>query len=311
MTPDRHDIKVAVLTGGVGEERQISLLSGQTIAEGLNQAGFSVITADITPDDLSILDDKSIMVFFPALHGKFGEDGQLQRILEQRACAYTGCGPEASRIGFDKVLSKQAFIKAGVDVPHDLVISSKDDLEGLAAGIAKLGEKVVVKPVRQGSSVGVEIVSGPENAARKAAQCLEKYGQTMVEQFIAGREVTVGIVMDRVLPIVEIKSAGTFYDYNAKYEAEDTQYLFDTIIDKALVERINRTGQLCCNAIGARHISRVDMILDDSSRVYVLEINTLPGFTSHSLVPKAAAKTGMGIADVCAMMVEDALNNAN
>lgn len=311
MTRDRHDIKVAVLTGGVGEERQISLLSGQTIADGLTQAGFSVVTADITPDNLSILDDESIDVFFPALHGKFGEDGRLQQILQQRRAAYTGCGPEASEIGFDKVLSKQAFVKAGVKVPQDVIISSKADLGDLAGRIAKLGEKVVVKPVRQGSSVGVEIVIGPENAASKAAQCFEKFGQTMIEQFIPGREITVGIVMNRILPIVEIKTAGTFYDYNAKYEAEDTQYLFDTISDNALVERINQTGLLCCNAIGTRHISRVDMILDDSCEIYVLEINTLPGFTSHSLVPKAAAKTGLDIADVCAMMVEDALNNAN
>ena len=181
--------------GGIGQEREVSLQSGACVADALRQAGVDVIAADITPDDMAVLDNKSIDVFFIALHGKFGEDGQLQQILEDKSLVYTGSGPVASRTAFDKIASKRAFESAGVKTAPMIEITSKTDFSKLAGEIKKLGKKYVVKPVRQGSSVGVSILDDAEAAAKAAQKCLADYGDSMVEKFIAGRELTVGVLV--------------------------------------------------------------------------------------------------------------------
>lgn len=303
------DIKVAVLAGGVGQERPVSLQSGQNIAAAIGNAGLKVITSDITPDDMSILDDASIDVFFLALHGMFGEDGQLQEILESRGLVYTGSGPKASRDAFDKVISKEAFAAAGVPLPRHICVTGDDDRDKLASQLAKIGDTFVVKPIKQGSSVGVEIIDGCAAAVESAIKCFDSFGNCMIEEFISGKEITVGILNGRTLPITEIKSAVGFYDYQAKYIDDTTQYLFDTIKENELIEEINRTALACYNSLGCRHQSRVDMILADDAIAYVLEINTLPGFTSHSLLPMAAKKAGISASRLCLEIIEAALQS--
>jgi len=303
------DIKVAVLAGGIGSERQVSLQSGENIAAAIRDGGVSVITSDITPDDMSILDDNSIDVFFLALHGEFGEDGQLQEILESRNLVYTGSGPKASRDAFDKIVSKEAFAKAGVILPRHICVDTADTPEKLADKLAKIGDTFVVKPIRQGSSVGVDILCGCDSAARSAMKCYEKFGNCMIEEFISGKEITVGILNNRTLPITEIRSAVGFYDYEAKYIDDTTEYLFDTIKETELIEQINNSALACYNSLGCRHQSRVDMILTEDGVPYVLEINTLPGFTSHSLLPMAAKKAGMSASQLCIEIIEAALNS--
>lgn len=302
------DLKVAVLMGGIGHEREVSLISGANIAEAVRQSGFETVEADITPYDMSILDDKSIDVFFLALHGEFGEDGQIQQILEEKKLTYTGSARTASNNAFDKVISKEIFAKAGIDVPRHILFTKDTTPDALEQWLAKIGGKVVVKPIRQGSSVGVEIVEGKEITLKAATGCLGRFGDCMVEEHLDGREVTVGIVNGIALPVTEIRSKSDFYDYEAKYLVDSTEYLFDTIDDEKLVRKLQDISIKCFNALNCRHLARVDMILV-GDKPYVLELNTLPGFTSHSLLPMAANKAGTSTADLCREIIEAAITS--
>ena len=299
--------KVAVLMGGIGSERQVSIQSGTSVANALKQAGFEVVEADITPDNLGIIEDKNIDIFFPALHGEFGEDGQLQQILEDKTLLYTGSGPQASRTAFDKIESKKLFSKAGVSTPKSIEFDDNTEIEQLL----ELGDKYVIKPVREGSSVGVCIVSSPKDAFEEAQKTLAEFGDCMIEEFIEGREITVGILCDEPLPIIEIKAQSGFYNYHAKYVDEQTQYLFDTIGDPNIAASIIQAAIDCYEALGCQHFARVDFILSNENIPYALEINTIPGFTSHSLLPKAAAKAGFSMSDLCEKIIETAKFSEN
>jgi len=305
---DSNDsIKVAVLMGGIGSERQVSLESGRCVCEGLEEAGFEVVGVDVGPERLEILDDETVDVFFPALHGEFGEDGQLQQILEDRSLRYAGSGPEASRLAFDKLAAKEVFQQVGVATARAIQVGDVKQLEGLSTKLADFADKYVIKPIRQGSSVGVSIVEDPDEAVVVLEKTLERFGQCLVEQYIAGREVTVGILGDRALPIIEIRPVEGFYDYQAKYIDERTEYLFDTIAEPAVVNHLQQAALRCFRALGCRHFGRVDFILGQDSCAYALEVNTIPGFTKHSLLPKAAAKAGLSMSQLCARIVRQAL----
>ena len=167
----------------------------------------------------------------------------------------------------------------------------------------------MVKPVRQGSTIGVTIVDNPRSALTEARKCSAKFGDCMIEEYIPGREITVGVLLGRALPIIEIQSKTGFYDYHAKYIDDRTQFLFDTIDDPALIEKIEAAAIDCFNALGLRHFARVDFILSADGTVYTLEVNSIPGLTSHSLLPKAAAKTGLSMSDLCIKIIEAALEN--
>jgi len=305
----RSKLKVAVLAGGIGFERDISLQSGRCVAEALKEAGFEVSTADIRPDNLDILNDKSIDVFFPALHGKFGEDGQLQQILEDRSLTYAGSGPEASKAAFDKMASKKLFEQAGLATPAAVEFGPETDISLLEEQLQDFAHKYVVKPVRQGSSVGVSIVSTPHEAVDAARETFSEFGDCMIEEFVPGTEVTVGILHGRPLPIIEVRVKNSFYDYHAKYVDEQTEYLFDTITDTAIAANLSRAAVDCFNALGCRHFARVDFLLSDEKIAYALEANTIPGFTSHSLLPKAALKAGLSMSDLCSNIVEAAYSS--
>jgi len=297
---------VAVLTGGIGEEREISIQSGNCVADTLQQAGLDVVRADIQPDKLDILENPDIDVFFIALHGQFGEDGQLQQILEDKALIYTGSGPEASRIAFDKRDSKQAFAKAGIDVPPAIEFDPQADETQIERQLRQMADAYVVKPRRQGSSVGISIVSSTRQAVGAAQRTYAQFHECIIEKFIAGREITVGIVQDRALPIIEVVSKTGFYDYQAKYIDERTEFLFNTIGDPMLVAKIQQAALTCFHALGCRHFARVDFILSEDNTPYALELNTIPGFTTHSLLPKAAAKAGISMSHLCLKIVKAA-----
>ena len=309
MDIERNKLKVAVLAGGIGAERQISLQSGKSVAEALKQAGFEVVTADIRPDNLEILDDDSIDVFFPALHGIFGEDGRLQQILEDRSLLYAGCGPAASKAAFGKIASKKLFEQAGVATPTAIEIGPETDISLLEEQLRDFANKYVIKPIRQGSSVGVSIVSTPHEAAVTARETFSEYGDCMIEEFVPGTELTVGILHGRPLPIIEVRTQGGFYDFHAKYLDEKTEYLFDTITDTAMAANVSRAAVECFGALGCRHFARIDFILSGEKIAYALEANTIPGFTSHSLLPKAAAKAGLSMSDLCTEIVEAAYSD--
>jgi len=302
-------LAVAVLMGGIGEERDISIQSGTCVAQALEQAGLNVVTADIQPSNLHILDSSDIDVFFLALHGRFGEDGQLQQILEDKALIYTGSSPKASRLAFDKMASKRLFARAGVTVPPAVEFNPTFGIEQLEGQLQRLGGTYVVKPIRQGSSVGISIVTEPRQAIAAAQKTCSEFGDCMIEKFIPGREVTVGILQDQALPIIEIRSKTGFYDYQAKYIDERTEYLFDTIDDAVVSAKIKTAALDCFNALGCRHFARVDFILSQDNIPYALEVNTIPGFTVHSLLPKAAAKTGISMSELCVKIVESAYSS--
>jgi D-alanine-D-alanine ligase len=299
-------LKVAVLTGGIGAERDVSLQSGQCVTEALKEAGFRVVTADIRPDELGILQDRSIDIFFPALHGTFGEDGQLQQMLEDRSLLFTGSGSISSKLAFDKMASKELFEVERVDVPKAVEFRPESNVELLHQELYSFSHTYVVKPVREGSSVGVQMVSTPDQALEAAWRIYDRFGDCMIEEFIPGREVTVGILGEQTLPIIEVRTRNDFYDYHAKYIDERTEFLFDTITDPAVAAQISRAAMDCFAAIGCRHFARVDFILSDDGTAYVLELNTIPGFTTHSLLPKAAARAGLSMSDLCANIVEAA-----
>ncbi|MFZ0033687.1 MAG: D-alanine--D-alanine ligase [Sedimentisphaerales bacterium] len=301
-------VKVAVLMGGISRERDISIQSGKCVADALKQAGVNVVLADIRPDHLDILDDKSIDVFFIALHGTFGEDGTLQEILESKNLVYTGSGPKPSRLAFDKWVSKEYFTKVGVPSP-DAILFDPNKGDEIEDTIWRLGQKYVIKPLREGSTIGIAIADNPNQAVAAARKCAAEFGDCMIEEFVPGREITVGVLGKDALPILEIRARGGFYDYQAKYLDDKTEYLFDTINDAALVARIQKSSVDCFNVLGCHGAARVDFILHDEGIPYVLEVNSIPGLTSHSLLPKAAAKTGLSMSDLCIKIIEAALEN--
>ena len=303
-------LKVAVLMGAVGEERQISLASGKCIADALKKTKLlEVIEQDYQPDRPQILDDKSIDVFFLAFHGEFGEGGQMQEICEKKKLVFTGCDSKASRLAFDKIACKKVLQQAKVPVPQAIEIKTAGRLADIDSKLEIMGKKFVIKPVRQGSSVGVQIVEGAQNAKNAAEKCLQQFGDCMLEKFVAGREITVGILENRTLPVIEIKTTRQFYDYDAKYNDDTTQFLFDTIADRLTLRRINDVALKSFNALGCRDFSRVDMILAENIP-YVIEINAIPGFTTHSLLPKAAARAGIDMSQLCLRIVKSALQRA-
>jgi D-alanine-D-alanine ligase len=306
---ENSKLKVAVLMGGIGEERDISIQSGTCVAQALKEASLDVVTADIGPDNLDVLEDTSIDVFFIALHGRFGEDGQLQQIMEDKSLCYTGSGPAASRLAFDKLAAKECFIKAGIMTPKVVRFDSRIKPEHFEQQLLQLGGRFVVKPVRQGSTIGVSIVDDPDSAIAAARECERKFGDCMIEEYIAGREITVGILQHQTLPIIEIRSRTGFYDYNAKYIDNRTEFLFDTVGDSELVAKIEAAALDCFDALGCCHLARVDFILGRDLIPYVLEVNTIPGLTTHSLIPKAAAKVGLSMSQLCMRIIEDAYSS--
>ena len=299
MPPVEELRRIAVLRGGIGREREVSLQSGRCVADALRRGGVEVIESDIRPDDLAVLDRPDVDVFFLALHGQFGEDGQLQEILEDRDLPYTGSDAQASRLAFDKIASKKCFAEAGVAVAPTIAFPAGAVPSEIEDQLHHLGGRFVVKPVCDGSSVGVHICDDPAAALAAARQVTNELGDCMIEPFISGPELTVGVLGRRTLPIIEIRSKTAFYDYHAKYIDDHTEYLFDTVTDQQVRSHIHQLALTCFDAVGCRDFARVDFILAADGTPYVLEINTIPGFTTHSLLPKAAARAGSPMTDLC------------
>lgn len=302
-----NQLKIAVLAGGIGDERDISIQSGKYIAEAIKKTGANVITADITPQNMDVLDNTDIDVFFIALHGKFGEDGQLQQILEDKSLTYTGSGPKASELAFDKTPAKNAFENAGVSTPAAIQFDQNTNLNQLEENLLNFAQKYVIKPQKQGSSVGITITEDIKYAIEAAQQTQKQFGDCIIEKFIPGREITVGIIVRQTLPIIEIKTKNPFYDYHAKYLDDQTEYLFDTIKDPDTISKINSVALDCFDALGCRGFARVDFILADDNTPYCLEVNTIPGFTSHSLLPKAAENAGIPMSSLCEKIIQTAV----
>jgi len=300
-------LRITVLAGGAGSEREVSLESGKAVAGALRRCGHQVATADITPDDTSALDRPEVDIVFIALHGTFGEDGQVQRLCEARGVPYVGSGPEASALAMDKDAAKRAFRRAALATPDWVIVEAAQASQERRGLVDDLALPCVVKPVDGGSSVGITIARDPASRDEAIERLLGNHGRAMVEAFVPGREMTVGVLGDRPLPVVEIIPRREFYDYIAKYQDAGTEYICPAQLPPAVAEHLRAAGLAAHRALGCRDFSRTDFILADDGTAYVLEVNTIPGFTSHSLLPKAAAAAGISFEQLCDRIVQLAL----
>ena len=295
--------KVAVLMGGISAERAVSLKSGNAVLQGLLTAGVDAHGIDFTPQNLAVLDATFDRVFV-VLHGRWGEDGAVQGLLESLTIPYTGSGVLGCALAMDKVRTKQVWQAIGLPTAPFKTIKSKADLDGL---VAELGLPLFMKPAREGSSVGVGKVSSANDLESVWQKTAEFGDDVIAEQFIAGDELTVAILHDQALPIIRMTTANEFYDYEAKYESNDTQYECPANISAALTQQIQSLSLAAFASLGCSGWGRVDLMLDAQGEPLLLEVNTVPGMTDHSLVPMAAAQIGLSFSDLCVSILASTL----
>ena len=295
--------RVAVLKGGISSERAVSLRSGAAIAQGLRDGGYEVEEIDITARIFSI--PAGIEAVFVALHGQFGEDGEIQRMLTDMEMPFTGSGAESSHVSFDKVLTRNRLEQFGIPIPRGELLKNATD--------RTIPLPLVVKPPREGSSVGCYLVF-EEHAWESAFEGAVQYsGVALVEEYIPGRELTVGVVeslspeasaIRQVLPVVEIKPASEWYDFEAKYVTGDTQYVVPAELDTGMAEQLQSIALKTFECLDAEGFGRVDFRLSPEGNPYVLELNAIPGFTATSLLPKAAQAAGIDFSALCCRIME-------
>lgn len=310
MARTAGELRVAVVYGGPGEEREVSLESGEAVAAALEGEGLPVtrVVIDGTLDPFLEAIRRTADVAFLALHGRYGEDGTAQALLDLAGIRYTGSGPEASRAAMEKPLAKRFFQDVGVKTPKYYVVDSacarearRDPHESIIA--RGLDLPVVVKPAASGSSVGVTIVR-EAGALAPALEEAGRYGaRILVEEFVIGREVSVAVLEHETLPVCELVTAREFYDYKAKYEDDETQVVCPADLGPEAARRVCEAALYAFEALRCRDFGRTDVILGEDGTPWVLEVNTIPGFTSHSLVPRAAKAAGLGFGELCARIV--------
>ena len=296
--------RAGVLMYGPSSEKKISLKSGRAVLKALRDSGLNatpvIIKSSSARENIRLIKSKKIDFAFIALHGKFGEDGGIQRILESIKMPYTGSGVKASRLAMDKVLSRKIFSGSGLHVPRSVVLKKGNIKTGR---IEKLGFPVVVKPANHGSSIGLSIVKSPEEVKKAVKLALRYDNRVIVEEYIRGRELTVGIFREKALPVIEIIPKHAFFDYEAKYKKGLTDYIVPARINNKIAAKVKEKALIAHKTLGCFGCSRVDIILDNQDRPFILEINTIPGFTSTSLLPKAAKKAGIDFASLCAGLI--------
>jgi D-alanine-D-alanine ligase len=291
--------KTAVLMGGPGSERDVSLATGHGVSKALRSLGADVVDVDVRDDTFAL--PKDVDLAFITIHGTFGEDGQLQKILEDRGVAYTGDGVKASRTAFDKILSKEKFREHNITTPEWEVIE--------AGQRPTISIPLVVKPARQGSTVGVVIVKNGSELDSALEEAGNYDRKLLVEKFVPGRELTIGVLGDQALPILEIIPKGGFYDFNNKYPFLNPQggggaeHVCPAKIDPTKTKEIQELALRAFRALGLVVYGRVDILLSDSGDPFVLEVNTIPGMTEASLLPEAAAAAGINYIDLCARII--------
>ena len=295
-------LNIVVMLGGPSAEREVSLRTGAGVAKALRSLGH--VVTEIDPKEGTFSLPKKTGVVFLALHGTYGEDGVVQQQLEKIGVPYTGCDSEASRLAFDKVLTKERCIEAGVPTPKFIVVESEKTPWPMG-----WQPPVVVKPVRQGSSVGLQFVERVADWNEALREAFRYDSQLLAEEKIIGRETTVGILAEEALPVVEVCPKSGSYDYRNKYTAGNTDYFCPADFNAETTRAIQDAALGAFRAIGGRDYARVDVMVRATGEPVVLEVNTLPGMTETSLLPKAAAAVGMSYADLCQKMIDLALQH--
>lgn len=293
-------LHITVMLGGPSAEREVSLRSGEKAAGALRSLGYQVSEVDPVNDNWKLPTGTDVV--FLALHGTYGEDGTVQKILEQMGVPFTGCDSEASRIGFDKSLTKQKCVAAGVPTAKFMLLESAN-----TAWPMGWTPPVVLKPVRQGSSVGLQIVERVSDWGKALAESFRYDSQVLMEEKIVGRECTVGILDGEPLPIIEVRVKEGIYDYKTKYTPGTTEHFCPAPFDVRTTGRIQAAALGAFKAIGGRDFSRVDIIVRPNGEPVVLEVNTLPGMTETSSLPRAAAAAGVSYPQLCEKMVQLAM----
>jgi len=296
-------LKIVVMLGGPSAEREVSLRSGAAVAKALRSLGHEVYEVDPINGEFDLPQETDVVLL--ALHGTYGEDGTVQQRLDELGVVYTGCDAEASRVAFDKVLTKRHCLEAGIPTAKFLVVNSAK-----APWPKGWQPPLVVKPVRQGSSVGLQFVERVEDWHPALAGAMKFGSEVLVEEKIIGRECTVGILADEALPVVEVRPKVGSYDYRNKYTTGCTEYFCPALFDAATTRRIQDAALGAFRAVGGRDYGRVDAMVRANGEPVVLEVNTLPGMTETSLLPKAAAAAGLNYAQLCQRMVDLALERA-
>lgn len=285
----RDNIKVGVLMGGWSDEREVSLSSGQAIIDVLVSKGWNVVGIDVTREICESIKRECIDVAFLAMHGCFGEDGTLQGMLELMGIPYTGSNVLASSLAIDKIMTKTIFHALDIPTPDFKIID--EDIK--VSYESPFGYPVVVKPSCQGSTIGVHIVEAEDGLKDAIEDALKHDENIFLEKFIRGRDVTVGIIDKEPLPLIEIIPRSGFYDFFSKYTPGETEYLCPAPIDQELSDHIQKLALSAYNALRCRDFCRVDFRLGDDRSIFCLEVNTIPGMTKTSLLPKAAEKKGI------------------
>ncbi len=296
---------IALLMGGPGSEREVSITSGNAVLEALQQEGFTRVTPVIVDSESPAIPEGTELCY-NIIHGTYGEDGGLQSYLEKLGIPYTGAGSETSRKCFDKVLTKEAIVAAGVPTPASEVITADQ--------MPTIPVPCVIKPPCEGSSVGVQIVKDEADLAAAVAEA-GKYGkELLVEEFIKGKELTVAIFNGEALPVIHICPRSGFYDMNNKYPSlyggAGSDYICPADISEEETKAVQQAALAAYNALNVEVYGRVDVLLTDDGKPYVLEINTIPGMTSASLFPKAAKAVGISFGELCTRIAEISLNQA-
>lgn len=299
--------KVGVLYGGRSAEREVSLMSGQGVYEALLGLGINAHLFDTGRRSLGDLANQGFDRVFVALHGRFGEDGSIQGALELLQIPYTGSGPQACSVAMDKITTKRLWQQQGLPTPRYRVLHSEADLDGL---VQDLGLPLILKAPNEGSTLGLYRVDSQEQLPRAYGQA-RKFDQTILaEQFITGRELTVAVLgegaQSHALPVIEIIAPGGNYDYEHKYFSDETQYICPAHLSQDCARTVQELARTAYRSIGCSGWGRVDIMLDGNEQPWLLEVNTSPGMTGHSLVPMAARAVGISYAELCRQILEDA-----
>lgn len=290
---------VGVLMGGPSAEREISLKSGRAVAAALRQRGVKVVEIGEHTEIKAGVLARRIDVAFIALHGRFGEDGEVQSFLEERGIPYTGSGVEASRLALDKAASRRIFRKSGLPTPPSLVYDAGDRLAPPSFSFP-----VVIKPSLEGSSIGLTIVDSPDKFEAACALAREYDRKIIVEKYIPGEEVTVGVLEGEALPVIKIVPRNPFFDYEAKYTKGKSSFIIPAPLPLPLYREVQQAGLSAHRALGCYAYSRTDIIVSSEGVPYVLEVNTIPGFTETSLFPQAAREAGIEFPELCLKLLD-------
>jgi len=311
--------RIGVLAGGVSAEREVSLRSGNAIYKALTDLGYNAVLIDPSENLCAALKAEGIEIVFIALHGGYGENGAVQGLLEVLGIPYTGSGVLASALAMDKEASKKMFLYHNVPTPPFKIIKNYElgirnegnitpqfETQDLKL-ITGFNMPWVIKPANEGSSIGVSIVKSDKELP-DALKTAFSYGDILIEKYIKGREIQIGIMGQKALGGVEVKTSLEFYNYEAKYTAGHTQYILPPEVDNQVYDRLKKTALDAHNALGCRGATRVDLILDESGNPFVLEVNTIPGMTATSLLPKIAGLAGMGFPDLIEEILKEAIS---